>query len=38
MTLLLVYEDHEALSRLAEISPSMRLADMAIKQAQRPGL
>lgn len=37
-TLLLAYEDHEALPRLTEPPPSMRVAVSAIKQAQRPGL
>jgi len=37
-TLLLAYEDHEALPRLTETPPSMRVAVSAIKQAQRPGL
>ena len=36
LTLLLLYEDHETLPRLIEVTPSMRVADLAIKQAQRP--
>lgn len=38
LTLLLLYEDHETLPRLIEVTPSMRVADLAIKQAQRLGL
>jgi hypothetical protein len=36
LTLLLVYEGHEALQRLTDDIPSMRVADLTIKQAQRP--
>lgn len=38
LTLLLVYEDHGALPRLTDTTPSMRVTDLAIKQAQRLGL